>query len=38
MTGHKVISFCYPYGAYRAEHVTAVRAAGFQVARTIRRF
>jgi peptidoglycan/xylan/chitin deacetylase (PgdA/CDA1 family) len=38
MTGHEVISFCYPYGAYRAEHVTAVRAAGFQVARTIRRF
>jgi peptidoglycan-N-acetylglucosamine deacetylase len=38
LTGRKVISFCYPYGAYRAEHVTAVRAAGFQVGRTIRRF
>jgi peptidoglycan-N-acetylglucosamine deacetylase len=38
MTGQAAISFCYPYGAYRAEHVAAVRAAGFQVARTVRRF
>ncbi len=37
ITGLDVTSFCYPYGAYRAEHVAMVRAAGFQVARTIRR-
>ncbi len=36
--GRTVTSFCYPYGAYRAEHVELVRAAGFRVARTIRRF
>lgn len=36
--GHTVTSFCYPYGAYRAEHVALVRAAGFSVARTVRRF
>jgi peptidoglycan-N-acetylglucosamine deacetylase len=36
--GRAVTSFCYPYGAYRAEHVELVRAAGFRVARTIRRF
>jgi len=36
--GRPVTSFCYPYGAYRAEHVGQVRAAGFLVARTIRRF
>ena len=36
--GREVTSFCYPYGAYRDEHVAAVRAAGFRVARTIRRF
>lgn len=36
--GRPVTSFCYPYGAYRAEHVRLVRAAGFGVARTIRRF
>lgn len=38
MLGHCVTSFCYPYGAYRAEHVALVRAAGFSVARTVRRF
>jgi peptidoglycan/xylan/chitin deacetylase (PgdA/CDA1 family) len=36
--GREVTSFCYPYGAYREEHVAAVRAAGFRVARTISRF
>jgi peptidoglycan/xylan/chitin deacetylase (PgdA/CDA1 family) len=36
--GSSVTSFCYPYGAYRGEHVEAVRAAGFHAARTIRRF
>jgi peptidoglycan/xylan/chitin deacetylase (PgdA/CDA1 family) len=36
--GRAVSAFCYPYGAYRAEHVELVRAAGFRVARTIRRF
>jgi peptidoglycan-N-acetylglucosamine deacetylase len=36
--GRAVTAFCYPYGAYRAEHVTVVRDAGFQVARTIARF
>lgn len=36
--GRPVTSFCYPYGAYRAEHVGLVRAAGFRVARTTRRF
>lgn len=36
--GSVVTSFCYPYGMYRAEHVALVRAAGFSVARTVRRF
>jgi len=36
--GRAVTSFCYPYGAYRGEHVALVRAAGFSVARTVRRF
>jgi peptidoglycan-N-acetylglucosamine deacetylase len=36
--GRSVTSFCYPYGAYRAQHVRLVQAAGFRVARTIRRF
>jgi peptidoglycan/xylan/chitin deacetylase (PgdA/CDA1 family) len=31
-------SFCYPYGAYRAEHVEMVKEAGCLVGRTIRRF
>lgn len=38
MIGQAVTSFCYPYGAYRAEHVGLVRAAGLRSARTIRRF
>jgi peptidoglycan-N-acetylglucosamine deacetylase len=36
--GLPVTSFCYPYGAYRAEHIDLVRAAGFRVGRTTRRF
>lgn len=36
--GRRVTSFCYPYGAYRAEHIDLVRTAEFRVARTIRRF
>lgn len=36
--GQAVTSFCYPYGAYRAPHVSLVREAGFLAARTIRRF
>jgi peptidoglycan/xylan/chitin deacetylase (PgdA/CDA1 family) len=36
--GHAITSFCYPYGAYRPEHVEMVGAAGFRVGRTIRRF
>jgi peptidoglycan/xylan/chitin deacetylase (PgdA/CDA1 family) len=36
--GRTVTSFCYPYGAYAAHHVELVRAAGFLVARTTRRF
>ena len=31
-------SFCYPYGAYRPEHVGMVKEAGCLVGRTIRRF
>lgn len=31
-------SFCYPYGAYRPEHVAMVKEAGCLVGRTIRRF
>ena len=33
-----VTSFCYPYGAYAPEHPAMVRAAGFTLARTIRRY
>lgn len=33
-----VVSFCYPAGKYRARHVRIVRDAGFQCARTVRRF
>ena len=36
--GQAVTSFCYPYGAYHLRHVEMVRAAGFRVGRTIRRF
>ncbi len=36
--GRTVSSFCYPYGAYDPTHVEMVRAAGFRVGRTTRRF
>lgn len=36
--GGEVRSFCYPGGSYRPEHVTLVRAAGFTVARTVKRY
>jgi peptidoglycan/xylan/chitin deacetylase (PgdA/CDA1 family) len=36
--GQTVSSFCYPYGAYGPTHVEMVRAAGFRVGRTSRRF
>jgi peptidoglycan-N-acetylglucosamine deacetylase len=36
--GRPVGSFCYPGGAFGAEHVRLVRDAGFTYARTIRRF
>ena len=36
--GRTVSSFCYPYGAYDPSHVEMVRAAGFRVGRTTRRF
>ena len=36
--GHAVTSFCYPYGDYEQRHVEMVRAAGFRVGRTTRRF
>lgn len=38
LVGHPVGGFCYPYGAFRAEHVTMVRDAGFLTGRTIRRY
>jgi peptidoglycan-N-acetylglucosamine deacetylase len=36
--GRAVTSFCYPYGDYDRRHVDMVRAAGFRVGRTTRRF
>lgn len=36
--GRTVSSFCYPYGAYDLTHVEMVRAAGFRVGRSTRRF
>jgi peptidoglycan/xylan/chitin deacetylase (PgdA/CDA1 family) len=36
--GQPVSSFCYPYGAYDSTHVEMVRAAGFRVGRSTRRF
>jgi len=33
-----ITSFCYPAGKYTSEHVALVRDAGFQYARTVRRF
>jgi len=38
VTGTRVESFCYPYGAFNAEHVRLVHEAGFSFARTTRRF
>jgi peptidoglycan/xylan/chitin deacetylase (PgdA/CDA1 family) len=38
MIGQVVSSFCYPYGDYNLSHVEMVRAAGFCVGRTTRRF
>ena len=38
ITGRRVTSFCYPFGAFRPEHVRLVREAGFSYARTVRRF
>jgi peptidoglycan-N-acetylglucosamine deacetylase len=38
ITGSMVSSFCYPGGAYNAEHVQMVRDAGFSYARTVERF
>lgn len=32
--GVSIRSFCYPYGAYREEHVEMARAAGFELATT----
>ena len=32
--GVPIRSFCYPYGAYREEHVEMARAAGFELATT----
>jgi peptidoglycan/xylan/chitin deacetylase (PgdA/CDA1 family) len=37
LLGAPVSSFCYPAGAYAPSHVELVRAAGFSVARTVRR-
>jgi peptidoglycan/xylan/chitin deacetylase (PgdA/CDA1 family) len=37
VTGCQITSFCYPYGAFGAEHVRLVREAGFTYARTVRR-
>lgn len=36
--GHSLVSFCYPGGDYTPEHVEQVRAAGFTMARTVKRF
>jgi peptidoglycan/xylan/chitin deacetylase (PgdA/CDA1 family) len=36
--GHPLVSFCYPSGDYRPEHIDAVRTAGFSLARTVERF
>jgi peptidoglycan-N-acetylglucosamine deacetylase len=38
MIGKPVTSFCYPYGAYGAEHPDLVRTAGFSSARTVERY
>ncbi len=38
VVGHRLTSFCYPYGAYRSEHVRMTSEAGFDVARTTERF
>lgn len=38
LIGAPVTSFCYPAGKYRAAHECMVREAGFQCARTVRRF
>ena len=38
ITGRELVSFCYPCGAYRPEHVAMVRDAGFRVGRTVRRY
>ncbi|HMK63222.1 MAG TPA: polysaccharide deacetylase family protein [Acidimicrobiales bacterium] len=35
--GREITSFCYPYGAYRPEHLPMVAEAGFTAARTSRR-
>ena len=35
--GVHIGSFCYPYGAYRAEHETLVKAAGYDSATTTQR-
>jgi peptidoglycan-N-acetylglucosamine deacetylase len=37
-TGKKVQCFCYPAGAYTAEHVNIIKNTGFIYARTVRRF
>lgn len=38
VTSQPIKSFCYPYGAFRDEHVRIVRDAGFSYARTVQRF
>ncbi len=34
LAGEQVMSFCYPYGSYRAEHARMARTAGFASATT----
>ena len=38
ITGKAVVSFCYPGGDYRQEHVQMVSDAGYGYARTVRRY
>jgi peptidoglycan/xylan/chitin deacetylase (PgdA/CDA1 family) len=38
LLGRGLTSFCYPYGAYHAGHLSLAARAGFTLARTVRRF
>jgi len=38
ITGKEITTFCYPGGAYTADHVQMVRDAGYRYARTVGRY